>query len=262
MASFDKYSNYSENMGFSSIVFGSEKPVLEVELNEMQQIINSKFSRLFKMLGTCVVPISDEPFVVENISSTESNLNIPELIVLEDSGYSFYVKPLTISLDLDSPYVYFKVEEVTLDFNSTINEYGYENGAIISNSIKDVRSPMETTKRKAIRYSILIGSSIPENKDNVKYIPLCLWDLEDSVSLLSTSRFEKLETYSLNSLQDSDVYLKDDGSVEEITSNYNATTEIIDESTIKETFTFKDGTKKVRTTTISEDGKHIKQEVE
>lgn len=30
MASFDKYTNYNEHVGVSSVVFGSEKPLLEV----------------------------------------------------------------------------------------------------------------------------------------------------------------------------------------------------------------------------------------
>lgn len=46
MTSFDKYSNYAENTAHSSIVFGADKPVLEVELNELQQIINTKLSRI------------------------------------------------------------------------------------------------------------------------------------------------------------------------------------------------------------------------
>ena len=53
MASFDKYSNYNENTSHSSIIFGADKPVLEVELNEMQQIINTKLSRIITaLLGT------------------------------------------------------------------------------------------------------------------------------------------------------------------------------------------------------------------
>ena len=41
MASFDKYTNYQNNAGISGVVFGAEKAVLEVELNEMQEIGNN-----------------------------------------------------------------------------------------------------------------------------------------------------------------------------------------------------------------------------
>ena len=38
MANFDKYANYRDDAGVSSVVFGANSPVLEVELNEMQEI--------------------------------------------------------------------------------------------------------------------------------------------------------------------------------------------------------------------------------
>ena len=38
MASFDHYTNYDNTAGVSSVVYGAEKTVLEVELNEMQEI--------------------------------------------------------------------------------------------------------------------------------------------------------------------------------------------------------------------------------
>ena len=70
MAGFDKYSNYNENTSFSSVVFGAEKPVLEVELNEMQQILNAKISRLCEILGVGFYPLSADNVVFANSSVT------------------------------------------------------------------------------------------------------------------------------------------------------------------------------------------------
>ena len=49
MASFDKYTNHRDNAGVSGVVFGAEKPLLEVEMNEVQEIQKSMFQsgRLF-----------------------------------------------------------------------------------------------------------------------------------------------------------------------------------------------------------------------
>ena len=69
MASFDKYSNYNENTSFSGVVFGSEKPVLEVELNELQQIFNTKLSRLITaLLGTSSIAFLENSDVSYNSS--------------------------------------------------------------------------------------------------------------------------------------------------------------------------------------------------
>ena len=38
--SFDKHSNFNKQANFTEVKFGENKPVLEVELNEMQQIQN------------------------------------------------------------------------------------------------------------------------------------------------------------------------------------------------------------------------------
>lgn len=54
----------------------------------------------------------------------------------------------------------------------------------------------------------------------------------------------------------------DDGTVTEITPNCTITTEIIDSKNIKETFVFSDGTTKVKTTTISDDGKTVTEIVQ
>ena len=46
---FEKYTNYTDNAGVSGVVFGSEKPVLEVELNEMQEIQKTFLRNTIKM---------------------------------------------------------------------------------------------------------------------------------------------------------------------------------------------------------------------
>lgn len=187
MSSFDKYSNYTENTGFSSIIFGSEKPVLEVELNELQQIIDTKISRLFRLFGTCVVPLSDN-----SVTFDSGTLTLSDCIVVCDRGFSFYVKSITLVLNSENPYAYFKVKEVTVDYNSTINEYGYESGAVIPNLIKDSRSPSETSKRKAVVYSISRGSSIPENTDTIMYVPIGVLN-SNKFTLLSKGKFDEFE---------------------------------------------------------------------
>ena len=56
MPDFSKLTNYAKNSGFSEVVFGAQAPVLEVELNELQEIINTKMQYLCSFIGTSVFP--------------------------------------------------------------------------------------------------------------------------------------------------------------------------------------------------------------
>ena len=91
---FEKYSNYSESSSFSSVVFGAEKPLLEVELNELQQIINTKLSRIMKVLGTCVIPLSNDSITFD---SSSKMVFISDCLILEKSGLTAYVGSAKVS---------------------------------------------------------------------------------------------------------------------------------------------------------------------
>lgn len=72
-----------------------------------------------------------------------------------------------------------------------------------------------------------------------------------------------ITTSSGNNLpEDCETIINDDGTVTEITPNCTITTEIIDSKNAKETFVFSDGTVKVKTTTISDDGKTVTETVQ
>lgn len=233
MSSFDKYSNYTEETGFNSVIFGSNKPVLEVELNELQQIINTKLSRIIKALGTCIIPLSSDSITFDN---NTMELSISNCIVIEDSGFTFYVKSQKITLGGENQYAYFKVQEVTVDYNSTIKEYGNEDGNSIQNPIKDSRSPIETTRRNKVSYSVLSGPSVPNNTNTIKYIPICLLS-DGSITLLSQNNGDVLN--KIKSIEESLGLATDnigeifktlsiiDESINSINNNINTTSEDI-----------------------------------
>ena len=77
MSDFNKYSNYTEESSFSSVVFGSNRPLLEVELNEVQQIINSKLNKIMKALGVKILFLSDPTY-------SDGVLTIDSALVFEE----------------------------------------------------------------------------------------------------------------------------------------------------------------------------------
>ena len=68
MASFDKYTNYQNTAGVSGVVFGAEKAVLEVELNEMQEIGKTYMRDFFKsVIGNGITNISALTYANGNV---------------------------------------------------------------------------------------------------------------------------------------------------------------------------------------------------
>ena len=169
MANFDKYSNYDENTSFSSVVFGSDKPVLEVEFNELQQIINTKLSRLLKGFRSGVIPLSDNSI---SFSSSSLTLTIKDCIILDKSGLTAYVPSASIVMSTTNRKAYFALQEVDVDSTSTLKSYGNTAGEVVTNPILDSRTPVETTRRKAVTYTLMCSLNIPENTDTIKYVPV------------------------------------------------------------------------------------------
>ena len=168
MADFTKYSNYNEETSFSGVTFGANAPVLEVEVNELQEINDTKFKRLTNIIGSCVHPMSNG-----NISynGTTKVLTLTNCVAIVD-GYSVFIDSATVTLSAANKYAYLKLEEKTVNGTSTLKRYGNTNGSVISNPIYDARLGHETTRRRIIVVTIYAGSSVPSDSDAVKYIQI------------------------------------------------------------------------------------------
>lgn len=165
MSGFDKYSNYDEKTSHSSIVFGAEKPILEVELNELQQIINSKINRITGVLGSCIIPLTGGSITY---SSSTKKVTISKCVIITESGLTAYVSYM--NNDIVAGEVYFKVQEIDADSTSAIKEYGNTNGSDVSNTIADSRFSIETTRRKVVVYTLMNTSAVPSDTATEKYV--------------------------------------------------------------------------------------------
>lgn len=164
MADFNKYSNYKDNTSFSEVVFGAKAPLLEVELNEVQNIITSKFSRLISAFGEGVFGLNDN-----SISLSGTTLTIINAVILEKSGMTAVVKSAVVDVPIGHK-AYFKMEEVTATPTSVLKECGNTAGNEVTNTMMDNRSPIETSRRKVIQYTLMSGASVPSNSGAVKYV--------------------------------------------------------------------------------------------
>lgn len=206
MSNFDKYSNYSKDTSFSSVLFGSEKPVLEVELNEMQQILNVKIARVLKALGTKVL------FLVKptgNVSQKKLTLN-NTLVFEESGGYVIEIDTATITYSSVLKEIYLRLEEVDVGYADTLHSYGNTGGVAIVNPIKDSRMPGETSRRKCVVYTLMAGETVPTNTDTVKYISIATSDSGGTLKYKDYTTYDSMTT-TLLSLAESIEKIKNGG---------------------------------------------------
>lgn len=193
MASFDKYSNYNENTSHSSIVFGADKPVLEVELNEMQQIINTKLSRII----TAILGVSSVAFLEDSSLSFNSSLNLARVencLVVTDNGWFALIEDTTVGVTSTKNILYVKIQEETKTSSDTIRKQGNTIGSVVTNTIMDSRSPVETTRRKVVTWTLQSGSSVPADTDTTKYVKIGTYDsTTNTITPVVTNRVEKIE---------------------------------------------------------------------
>lgn len=195
MAGFDKYSNYNENTSFSSIVFGADKPLLEVELNELQQIINNKLGMIVKsVFGTSsFTTLTDNSIVYDSTSKT---LTFNDCIAVTDNGLVAYVHNVSVQVgEFGNSNVYIQLQEVEKSYTDLLYYQGNTLGDTIDNPMKDSRFPFETSRRKVVEFTIMVDSIVPENNDSAKVILIGSWDSVNSVFTKNISnRIERLES--------------------------------------------------------------------
>lgn len=147
MASFDKYTNHRDNAGVSSVVFGAEKPLLEVEMNEVQEIQKSMLRRAIKnIIGDGVTDLS-------KIVYEGGAVKVKEGCALAVDGYM--VESTGLSITASSGTVYLQVWEETATYSETLKKEGnQQDSASVTNWFKDNRSDAETSRRKVVKYTL------------------------------------------------------------------------------------------------------------
>lgn len=147
MADFEKRSNYNKDAGVVQVKIGFEKPVLEVELNEMQEIQRQRVKDVIQ----AVVPNG----VLHGGTYTYSNgiFKIQEVTAIIE-GEIIYIPSLQISAGNDD-IIYIKVWEKEITATTVMKAYGNEQGEVIPNYIVDSRVGQETSRRIVLAYDLV-----------------------------------------------------------------------------------------------------------
>lgn len=154
MAIFNKQSNFVKEANFSSVIIGADAPVLEVELNEMQEIQRERLRTTLKALFVDGVKGVGE-YTYSSHSSTltiKNELAIIQGEILEISEGSVTAK--------ENDTIYVEVWEDVVTCDDVIPKYGNFSGhENIENYLMDSRIGVETSRRKQIRF--LISTKLP-----------------------------------------------------------------------------------------------------
>lgn len=152
MGDFEKRSNYNKDAGVVQVKIGFEKPVLEVELNEMQEIQRQRVKDVIQ----AVVPNG----VLHGGTYTYSNgiFKIQEVTAIIE-GEIIYIPSLQISAGNDD-IIYIKVWEKEITATTVMKAYGNEQGEVIPNYIVDSRVGQETSRRIVLAYDLVKSTEL------------------------------------------------------------------------------------------------------
>ena len=181
-----RYSSaYSPKAGIRTVKFGYDEPLLEVELNELQEIQNehraSLARRLFPsgFIELVSKNFSGEPIIYKPNDSLTDLLNCiaiaPSKVIINGmeitlsgnstfNGYTDYIL-LNLGKAPESgtreDLVYLEVWEESLSYEDAMNEYGFIKGNVINDySMLDSRVQAETSMRTILRWDIKIAKNI------------------------------------------------------------------------------------------------------
>ena len=152
--SYSKHSYFNEDANFNEVKFGANNPVLETELNELQQIQElSKKNLIRDAFGSGLIKV---PTSMAFISSSVYTLKLTgDTVAYVDGSRIFIPSGTRVSAPSGSASMLFIevwTEEVNCD--STLNKYGGESTDTIDNYLKDPRVPKETARRIVTKWRL------------------------------------------------------------------------------------------------------------
>ena len=203
-ADFSHYTNYKEDTSFSKVVFGSSAPVLEVEMNELQEIVDTKLKALHSIVGKCA--FVQGAITLTNVSGSIYNVTVTNCTLI-DKGFTAYVDTITSSNTTISSgaNVYFMLTKERVTGADTLRKYGNTTGTTITNEICDSRIGAETTQREQIQVSLHITTgNVPNDTAITVYLPIgtifngVFTENETVFSETMVDSINMLGTYKLN----------------------------------------------------------------
>lgn len=154
---FSKESTFSKDNNFSLVKIGERKPVLETELNEMQEIQNHKRKELVKLL------LADGVFKAVNMTYTGGVLTVSNTSVILN-GEILTISSLTIPV-VNGDSIYIDMWEEEVSYLDVIKKDGNQQSTeVVTNKLFDSRVNLETARRVQVKYTLSKTNTDPNHK--------------------------------------------------------------------------------------------------
>lgn len=164
MSDFTRTSNHNPHANFKSVRIGSDCPILEVELNEMQDIAEQRTKDLIKS------------YFGDGLNGEQQFTYNPETRELVLVGGKALVKGNTIQITTlsveanEGDSVYLKVWEQVVRYNDPIYYLGnVQETNLVPNTMLDDRIGGETSRRVQVQYD-LVTSKVDEDNHDYLYV--------------------------------------------------------------------------------------------
>ena len=153
MGKFDQNSNYNKEANFTQVKIGEQMPILEVELNEMQQIQEEAKKDLIRdIIHSGFIRSGDMSFNAGVVTFTGDNIvYLDGMRVVIPTGLQFNIPYSTPTKDV-LVFIEAWYEEVTS--TSAIKKYGGADQANIANTLLDSRMGFETSHRVQLKWRL------------------------------------------------------------------------------------------------------------
>lgn len=169
MSDFTRMSGYNKDTNFTQVRFGSDAPLLEVELNELQQIQNEARADLVRheipsgflsMASLDFDYMKTHPNTIK--TKTENIVNVDGYRVLIPAGTEFKLGDCPTK-GRRSDLVLLECWFEEIDFSEKIEKLGKEGGEVVQNYLQDPRVGIETSRRVQLKHRIRIVEGVNFN---------------------------------------------------------------------------------------------------
>ena len=162
---FSKNSNYNPDANVAQVKFGADAPVLEVELNELQQVQDKAREDLIRSM----IPSGfTKPVEIDFAESSYNFLSVAKDAEAYVNGIRIFI-PKGTKIDIgDSPtenaredLVFLEVWKEEVSSSSELTKFGGEGQATIPNNLVDPRVGEETSRRIINKWRIRCAHNAP-----------------------------------------------------------------------------------------------------
>lgn len=184
MADFSVNSKFNKEANFSQVKFGADAPLLEVELNELQEIQDEARASLLREQAPSGVLNLAKCTVFTNVANS---IRIAEEMRVNVCGQILTI-PKNTDIVLDSPptadfqsvtgkvgyredLVFLEAWKEEVTYQDNIKKYGGVNQTNVTNHLKDARVGVETSRRIQWKWRIRCVSDVlfSRHKDGLEY---------------------------------------------------------------------------------------------